>query len=99
MHLYRYLAMLVFDYLIKTPVPGRRNPLSSCWSGKYKRLPKQNMLLSLLLLVSQMSTLLMTSQISDTGHRGSELDLASKLSHGGLAFIELEDSMYATKVE
>lgn len=28
-----------------------------------------------------------------------ELDLASKLPHRGLAFIELEDSMYVTKVE
>lgn len=99
LHLYGYLVMLVFDYLIKTPVPGRRNSLSSCWSGKYKRLPKQHMLLSLLLVASQMSTLLMTSQISDTGHRGSELDLASKPPHGCLAFIELEDSMYATNVE
>ena len=29
------------DHLTKIPKPGIRNILSSCWSVKFKRLPKQ----------------------------------------------------------
>lgn len=42
------------DCLTKTPVPDIRNLLSSCWSGKSKRLPRQHRLFLLPLVASHM---------------------------------------------
>lgn len=39
-----------------TSAPGMRNLLTSCWSGEYKRGPKQYRVLQLLLITSQDAT-------------------------------------------
>lgn len=85
------------------PVPGLRNLLSSCWSGKPKRLLKQHRL-SLLPLAAPQGVeckFLFEKRKSpwalDIVLRGLELNLTWKPPLWGLAFLELEVAMQTTK--
>lgn len=50
----------------KNPVPGMGNFLSSCWSGEFKKCPKQYKLSLLSLIASQMESNILSLMIQHT---------------------------------